>query len=58
MKKVFVLATAAFLLAGTGVANACDGKKCDKKDCGKKECCKKGSEKKATPASSKTAKKA
>ena len=58
MKKVFVLATAAFLLAGTGVANACDGKKCDKKDCGKKECCKKSSEKKATPASSKTAKKA
>lgn len=46
MKKVFVLATAAFLLAGTGVANACDGKKCDKKDCGKKECCKKGGEKK------------
>ena len=58
MKKVFVLATAAFLLAGTGVANACDGKKCDKKDCGKKECCKKGGEKKATPASGKTAKKA
>jgi len=58
MKKVFVLATAAFLLAGTGVANACDGKKCDKKDCGKKECCKKGGEKKTTPASSKTAKKA
>jgi len=58
MKKVFVLATAAFLLAGTGVANACDGKKCDKKDCGKKECCKKDGEKKSTPASSKTAKKA
>ncbi|MEI8110374.1 MAG: hypothetical protein WCH59_05220 [Chitinophagia bacterium] len=58
MKKVFVLVTAAFLLAGTGVANACDGKKCDKKDCGKKECCKKDGEKKSTPASSKTAKKA
>ena len=58
MKKVFVLATAAFLLAGTGVANACDGKKCDKKDCGKKECCKKGGDKEATPATGKTAKKA
>lgn len=58
MKKVFVLATAAFLLAGTGVANACDGKKCDKKDCGKKECCKKGGEKKSTASNTKTAKKA
>lgn len=58
MKKVFVLATAAFLLAGTGVANACDGKKCDKKDCGKKECCKKGGEKKSTESNTKTAKKA
>lgn len=58
MKKVFVLATAAFLLAGTGVANACDGKKCDKKDCGKKECCKKGGEKKSTASNTKTTKKA
>jgi hypothetical protein len=58
MKKVLVLATAAFLLAGTGVANACDGKKCEKKDCGKKECCKKGGEKKTTTPATKTTKKA
>ncbi|MCA6461098.1 MAG: hypothetical protein IM534_09425 [Chitinophagaceae bacterium] len=57
MKKVLVLAAAAFLL-GTGVTNACDGKKCgDKKECGKKECCKKGDKKAATTAP-KTAKKA
>jgi hypothetical protein len=57
MKKVFVLAAAAFLL-GTGVSNACDGKKCgDKKECGKKECCKKGDKKAAAPAP-KTVKKA
>ena len=57
MKKVLVLAAAAFLL-GTGVTNACDGKKCDKKDCGKKECCKKGGEKKTTTPATKTTKKA
>ena len=57
MKKVLVLATAAFLLLGTGVANACDGKKSDKKDCGKKECCKKGGEKKTTTPATKTTKK-
>jgi len=50
MKKVLVLAAAAFLL-GTGVTNACDGKKCgDKKECAKKECCKKGDKKPAAPA--------
>jgi hypothetical protein len=57
MKKVLVLAAAAFLL-GTGVTNACEGKKCgDKKECGKKECCKKGDKKAATTAP-KTVKKA
>jgi hypothetical protein len=57
MKKVLVLATAAFLL-GAGVSNACEGKKCgDKKECGKKECCKKGDKKSSTSAP-KTVKKA
>jgi hypothetical protein len=48
MKKVIVLATAAFLFAGVANANFCEkGKKCEGKECKKdakgngKECCKK-----------------
>jgi|688.fasta_scaffold323755_2 hypothetical protein len=61
MKKVLVLAAAAFFL-GAGVTSACEGKKCgDKKECGKKECCKKGDkkdDKKAATSAPKTVKKA
>ncbi len=40
MKKIFVLATAAFLFTGVAFAHGGDGKKCGK---GEKECCKKAS---------------
>lgn len=40
MKKVFMLATAAFLFTGIAFASGGDGKKCTK-DCKDKACCKK-----------------
>lgn len=43
MKKIFTLATAAFLFSG--VAFAHEGKSCCKKEGEKKECCKKSTEK-------------
>ena len=43
MKKLLVLATAAFLV--TGVAFAGEGKGKEKKDCKKENCCKKGGKK-------------
>lgn len=52
MKKLFMLATAAFLVSGVAFAHGGDGKKCSKKDCKKeakadgKSCCKKGNGKK------------
>ncbi len=71
MKKVFLLATAAFLFTGVAFAHGGDGKKCAKgKECCKdmKECkdkdmkdCKMGEKKtdaKATKTSTKTTKKA
>lgn len=39
MKKLLVLATAAFLVSGVAFAGEGEGKKCDKD---KKACCKKG----------------
>lgn len=50
MKKLFMLATAAFLISGIAFANG-GGKKCSKKECKKeangKSCCKKSSDKKS-----------
>jgi len=58
MKKVFMLATAAFLFTGIAFANGGDGKKCSKDCCkGGKECCKKD-EKKDAKAETKTTAKA
>ena len=52
MKKVLVLATAAFLFTGIAFANQGDGKKCAKgKDGCSKECCRKASDKKDTKTS-------
>lgn len=50
MKKLFMLATAAFLISGVAFAHDGGGKKC-KKECKKeasgKSCCKKSSDKKS-----------
>lgn len=53
MKKILVLATAAFLFSGVAFAGGGDGKKCGKctKDC----CSKKATEKKDAKATAKTA---
>lgn len=55
MKKLLVLATAAFLV--TGVAFAGEGKK-EKCEKGKKECCKKGGSKKCCKKDAKKEEKA
>jgi hypothetical protein len=55
MKKILVLATAAFLFSGVAFAGGGDGKKCGKNDKCTKDCCsKKTTEKKDTKATAKT----
>jgi hypothetical protein len=57
MKKVLVLATAAFLFSGMAFAQQAEGKKCgkDSKECCSKECAKKAGEKKDAKATPKAA---